>query len=357
MRTHPLPRWFAIALLAALLTAGVRPAHAAPLRQDVQINIVAFVDVAPATDPNCPGCNGEFDAEDSDFAANNPLPSMTFIVKDSTGAEIARGDTTELTVGIQRYLFTVPEGPQFTVELDSAPSPWQLCPNESASRTLTDTDFQLGNARVEYHFTQGCNAGGETPTIEVPTETPTTPVPGQPTNTPVPPAKVTEKPKSSTRDETEPALGYIKGIAFIDENQNGKLDPTDPGLNDVKVYLDGGGLQLSLVTPGTGNYSFDGLGPGTYDVYINPGPEWKITTQQKYVVTVAPGQVVMGIDFGLARVGSTVTTMPTAGRGVRQPATGIADLPAAPLLGMATLLLGALGALGMSLERRRARQQ
>jgi hypothetical protein len=52
MRTIFSPRWLAIALLAVLIAAGVRPAHAAPLQQTVSISVVAFVDVSPPTDPN-----------------------------------------------------------------------------------------------------------------------------------------------------------------------------------------------------------------------------------------------------------------------------------------------------------------
>ncbi len=360
MRTHPSPRWLALALLAALTVAGIKPAFAAPLQQEYQISVVAFVDVAPATDPNCPGCNGEFDAEDSDYAQNNPLPIMTFAVKDSTGSEIARQDTSELTVGIQRTLFTVPEGPEFTVEMVTGPAGWQLCPNESSTRTLTEDDFQLGNAREEFHFTQGCNVDQETPT---PMPGPTnTPIPGQPTNTPVVGPKPTEKPgdgddDEDKRDETEPQLGYIKGFACIDANDNGKVDATDPGLNDVRVKLSGGSTELYAVTPGTGAFSFDGLGPGRYELAVSPGPEWRVTTQSMYVVNLAAGQVVQGIDFCMVRTGQAPAPMVIAGRAVRLPSTGFADLPAAPFLGAATLLLGALGALGMSVERRRKGRQ
>jgi hypothetical protein len=278
---------------------------------------------------------------------------MTFIVKDGTGTELARQDTTELSVGIQRTLFTVPEGTDFDVTLDAPPAGWVLCKNETATRHLTADDFQLGNAREEYHFTTSCSAG-----VETETPAPTSETPAVPTS----PANATPKPTGvpgSSQAKSEAQLGSIKGIAFIDQNGDGKLDPTDPGLNDVLVHLDGGGLQLTHLTPGNGTYSFDGLGAGKYDVYITPGPEWRVTTKRIYSgVSVAPGQVVMGIDFGLVRVGQPVPAPKAkviAGASVRLPATGIAELPAAPILGLATLLLGALGALGMSAERRKNR--
>jgi hypothetical protein len=359
MRSSLSPRWLVVALFGAgLLAVGQRSAHAAPLRQDFQISVVAFVDVSPATDPNCPGCNGEFDAEDADYAAANAFGTMDFLVRDDGGNVIAQQTTSELSVGIQRTLFTVPEGPQFTVELVAPPDGWQLCPNESATRTLTEDDFQLGNAREEYHFTQGCNVQQETPTPEPGTPT-NTPEPGVPTNTPA--ARPTDDDdddddEASEGDKTDPALGYIKGFACIDLNANGVVDPNDPGLNDVRVYLAGGSTQLNLITPGSGSYSFDGLGPGTYDLWVTPGPEWRITTKQKYTVNLSPGQVLMGIDFCMIRHGAAAPAAPVkviAGRGVRLPATGFADLPPASILGGLTLLLGALGALGMSAERRK----
>jgi hypothetical protein len=354
MRTHPSPRWLALALLAALLAAGLRPAFAAPSRlQTFTISVVAYVDVTPVVDQNCPGCNGVFDPEDRDYALTNPLGTMDFVVKDSTGAEVGRQTSAELDTGIQNTVFTVDQGPEFTVDLVAPPSGWQLCQSESASRTLKEEDFGIGGtAELQYHFTQGCTLQ-ETPTPEGPTPEPgtATAVPA----TPVVPVPTEKHETSGSAAAAAPALGYIKGFACIDRNGNGKVDSDDPGLNDVRVKVSGGSTTLYTVTPGTGAYSFDGLGAGTYEVSISVGPEWRVTTPTMYTVKLAPGQVAMGNDFCMVRVGEPVPAAAKlmAGRGVRLPATGFADLPASSLLGMATLLLGALGALGFAAERRR----
>jgi hypothetical protein len=352
LRRLPRALWLggSLALLAGLgvlLALAPRPVAA---QDDLQISIVAYVDVFPASDPNCPGCDGNFDIEDQDYAATNPLPPMTFAVFDDTGAELGRQDTAELTVGIQRTVFDVPDGPEFTVELVSGPPDWQLCPNETTRRVIPADDFQLGVARETFHFTQGCNVEQETPTPEPGQETPT-PEPGQATATPA--VRPTDKPSNGNGNggKSGPALGTIRGFACIDLNGNGKVDPDDPGLNDVRVHLAGGGIERSTLTPGTGSFSFDGLGAGTYDVYIQPGPEWHVTTPARYTVQLAAGQVALGNDFCMRR-----GTGPAAGKAqaaMKLPATGLVNLPVGGLLGAATLLLGALGALGMATERRR----
>jgi hypothetical protein len=342
-----------VGLLAVLALAGalaVLLPRGTSAQGDLTISVVAYVDVAPAANPDCPGCDGNFDIEDQDYAANNPLPVMTFVVLDDTGTEIARQDTAELTVGIQRTVFTVPDGPEFTVNLEVPPDGWQLCPAESPSRTLLAEDFQLGTARETYHFTQGCNIIQETPTPEAPTATPEDGTAVAPTATP----RNGGNGGNGGNGKTGPALGTIRGFACIDANANGKVDPTDPGLNDVKVFLHGGGIQRSTISPGTGSFSFDGLGAGSYDVFVEPGPEWRVTTQSRYAVGLSAGQAVLGIDFCMVRVGGAAAA--AAAKGIRLPNTGLVDLPAGGLLAAVTVLLGALGALGLSTERRRRSQ-
>jgi hypothetical protein len=261
--------------------------------------------------------------------------------------------------GLQSASIDVPETTEYNVAIDTGPSGWQVCPKESPTRKLTENDFTLGKALVEWHFWKGCASQG-TPTTaptgqptDVPTGQPTAGPTGQPTSPPPPP---TAKPPSPGGEKQRPALGAIHGLAFIDLNGDGKLGSDEPGLNDVGVNLHGGGLELVQVTGGTGQYSFDGLGAGSYDVFIEPGPEWRVTTPAKYVVSVN-GDTVMGYDFGLVRVGAAGgapaggKTILLAGRGIRLPATGITTLPMNGLLGLAAAVLGMLALVGLSTER------
>lgn len=354
MRTT-LPLRAIVAALATLFITGALAGRlsAAPAAQGGTIGliIVGHVDVDGGPDPNCPTCNGVEDQADQDYADTDPLPEIEFAIFDISGTEVARGTTTAQGNAVQILTQDVPElGPdeEYTVEIQSGPDGWEVCKGET-SQTVNEGDVGVsGSARLDFYFykTEFCQNGQ-------PTETPdTTATPGG--DTPVPGTSATPAPTSkpsggSTRHkDKEQKLGAIAGVAFIDENQNGVIDPGEPGLDHVGINIHGGGLQKVFITGGPGNYSFDGLGVGEYDVFIQPGAEWKITTPSRYHVKVN-GNHVVGIDFGLVRSGAKAKASAT----VRLPATGIADVPLAPALGGLATLLGGLAALGFVFERRR----
>lgn len=85
-----------------------------------------------------------------------------------------------------------------------------------------------------------------------------------------------------------PAVSQEPGLAnwtvFIDQNHNGQLDPGEP----------------STVTDKFGNYEFDNITPGTYDVSVVGQPGWTQTQPAAgpASVNLEPGQVVSGIQFG-----------------------------------------------------------
>lgn len=354
-------------LLAAATTASVQAAPE-PQAATVTIIVLGFVDVFGGNDPDCPGCNGEFDPEDQDHADQDPLAAFTVIVRDASGAQIAR-ETTQSLAGLQRVSIDVPEGAEFTVELEGDPAGWELCPNESPTRTLTSEDFQLGNALEEFHFWHGCaSMPTRTPTTTGATATPRpTVTPGGPTLTPAPatPEPTEEPDEDMDEDEADEGaaepehapLGSIRGLAFIDVNEDGLLGPDEPGLNDVGVHCHGGNVQLYQLTNGAGQFSFDGLGEGHYDVFIDPGPEWRVTTTSKYsAVHVVGGEAVLGIDFGMVRDGAAADSdlvVQAPGSGIRLPDTGIADVSPNQLVVVMALLLAGLALAGFSSERLR----
>lgn len=381
--------------LLGLFAGVITPAMAAPARQQATLTIFAigFADLAGGDDPNCPGCDEFFDPEaDEPLAAENPLPGLTFTVTDKDGVEVGTF-TTEQLATLQRGMIDVPDladGETYTLELTGVPAGWELCASQSASRTLTVDDFQLGSTRQDFFLNLICD---NTEPTAVPTVDPNVTVaPTQPGATDVPGAtsepKPTKKPGSNGGDDDDDddkggsagsssgasttgvttsggttagggigmisggngsgGLGDIMGLAFIDVDNNGLLGPNDPGLNDVGVHLEGGGLKLYQVTGATGQFSFAGVGAGEYDVYITVGSEWRITTPARYHVKITGGKV-SGVDFGMNRG--------AAPKAVRMPATGIANLPAAGLAGGLALLLSALGAMGFVMERRRQAQR
>lgn len=367
----------ALLLATAALGAATPPAvQAAPAAQDtLTILAVGFVDVAGGSDPDCPACNGEYDDEDENFAMTTPLTTMEFVVTDDGGAEVGRGTTTPLA-GFQRVTFEVPDladDESYTLALVGDPSGWQLCFDDSPTRTLRFTDFSLGNTREDFRFYQGCEG-----VVDPTAMPPATVRPGDPT--PVPP-RATARPggggggsggRSDEGDDKRPdprfetdQLGSIKGIVFVDNNEDGMFQAGEPGLNDVDVKLRGGGLELVHRTDGTGVFNFEALGPGVYDLFIEPGSEWFITTPSKYVVPVAGG-INSGYDFGLIRhtdrgpkhspkphYSPPRHVAPSAGSGVRLPSTGFSDIPPLPRFGLLAAALGALAAFGFVSERRR----
>ena len=363
---------FAISAALAATTGLVGTLYAAPAAQsEFTISAVAYVDVAGGGTADCPGCNGEYDAEDEAFANVTPLGTMEFVVRDMSGTEVARATSGPL-LGLQRAQFTVPAidvDESYTLELVAPPAGWELCTSESASRDIPFDNFVIDSAREDFHFFMGCAR---------PTESPTTPAGDTPTPLPDAPT-ATPKPDDGGDDDDDddgdgddgdddhggaaaaaPAvvqggqpsgggLGEIRGVAFVDENGNGRIEGLEGGIGDVLVRLEGNGVDLVFKTLPTGQFAFTGLTPGTYSVALVAGGGAHVTTPSYYRV-LSNGDVVQGVDFGF-------TQRP---RGPEQraysprlPSTGIADLPMAPLFGSIALVLGGLAALGLVAERRR----
>lgn len=370
-------------LFALLIAAGaVADAAAAPLAQDEpRVSIVAFPDVAGEGSfwPDCPGCDGQFTAADALIATSDPLPPVDVALRDVSGGMEQTATTRPLSQGRQATGFMVPSVGSYEVELVDIPQGWALCPDEDAVVRVDASDFDPDTmlARVSFPMTRGCAAlATETvpaepatdtpvPTISIITSTP------RPTRTRRPSATATATP--TTEPEPEPtddagsggdggdgdgggdptSLGAIRGIAFQDLDGDGVLGPMEPGIEGVGVRLEGGGAALTVLTSPAGSYSFDGLGAGTYTVYVDEAPPGSaFSTTSRFEDVRVSGGTVLGIDFGF---------VPADGRGGRLsdrpalPHTGfIRGDGALPWLGLA--LLGAvLGALGYGLERRRTR--
>ncbi|RIL10675.1 hypothetical protein DCC79_07300 [bacterium] len=194
------------------------------------------------------------------------------------------------------------------------------------------------------------------PTVEVPTETPS-PTPTVTMTLPPPPMPVTPTatrgPDDDEDDDDEHRApqaacgGAILGLVFVDADRDGRLGKHEGGHAGAEVTLRGAGVVRKQASNGAGQYRFDGLADGTYDVSIAGRSGWRVTTADRYQVA-SRCDTVQGIDFGLARHASD-----TGAR--RLPATGVADLPRSGLLGAVALALGVVALVGFGWERRRAR--
>jgi hypothetical protein len=99
------------------------------------------------------------------------------------------------------------------------------------------------------------------------------------------------------------AGGSIAGTVFNDTNGNGVKDTSEPGVSNVRVYVDADkdgvfdSTEKNLTTPASGAYSFGGLAAGTYNIRQIDPSGWTRTTSSP-IVTLAANAAVTGKNFG-----------------------------------------------------------
>jgi uncharacterized repeat protein (TIGR01451 family) len=106
-------------------------------------------------------------------------------------------------------------------------------------------------------------------------------------------------------------LADISGFVFVDLDQDGLRDATEPGIPGVQVLLEQNNAQLSNTTTGTdGGYQFTDLTPGTYQVVqVQPtgfddgeesvgGGLGSVVGNDRFQVTVGPGDAATLLNFG-----------------------------------------------------------
>ena len=102
----------------------------------------------------------------------------------------------------------------------------------------------------------------------------------------------------------------IAGSVFYDRNGNGHVDSGEAGLAGRTLFLDldhDGKLdenEILAVTDADGNFSFDEVPGGTYDVRWVPSTGWKQTTpagDHPFTVTVPEHGGLDTVKFGVKR--------------------------------------------------------
>ena len=94
-------------------------------------------------------------------------------------------------------------------------------------------------------------------------------------------------------------LGSICGMKFNDLNGNGRKDDKEPGIPEWTITLDGT-LEITATTDKEGNFCFVNLPAGEYKINELMQSGWVQTSPSagNYVVDLAPGQNITGVNFG-----------------------------------------------------------
>jgi uncharacterized repeat protein (TIGR01451 family) len=93
----------------------------------------------------------------------------------------------------------------------------------------------------------------------------------------------------------------VSGTVFLDQNNDGKQEPGENGIPNVTITLTGTNgdvpVTLTTTTASDGTYSFNGLGPGTYQISEGATPGFQEGTNAVGTVNGTPnGQLGPGTD-------------------------------------------------------------
>jgi hypothetical protein len=127
-----------------------------------------------------------------------------------------------------------------------------------------------------------------------PTPTNTATATATPTHTPTPTATPTAT--------ATPQDGRIQGLVFVDANRNGQHDPGETGVSGRLLQLKHNGAVVNNVTSdANGQYAFEAVQPGAWQVTLNTPPNYQVTTAKG---NPADAEVSAGtatvLEFGLA---------------------------------------------------------
>jgi hypothetical protein len=95
-------------------------------------------------------------------------------------------------------------------------------------------------------------------------------------------------------------LGSIAGLKFIDADGSQTRDPGEETIPHWKIYIHGD-AEDSALTDLAGGYLFAGLGPGTYTIAEQQGPDWVQLLPGSpgyYTVVMTSGLDTFGLEFG-----------------------------------------------------------
>lgn len=150
--------------------------------------------------------------------------------------------------------------------------------------------------------------------LPLPTATPTTT--HTPTRTPTP--SMTPSPTQTPTPREVITTGSIQGVAWRDDNANGRREPQEPPLPDVTIVLrDAAHREVARrVTAADGRYEFSGIEQGSYLLSKQDPPGFASTWPAggAYAFYLFAGQTLEDMDFGFVALPTptpTLTSTPT----------------------------------------------
>jgi len=213
------------------------------------------------------------------------------------------GSAQPVVAGVARLTTTAPSAGSYPITaaysgdglyLPSAATAINLVVNGLPTPTATATSPATASATPTATST-------DIPTT-TPSPTPTTTATASATPTVTPSAT---PPSTFTVTATAtPAPGLIVGHVFADLNRNGRRDSDEPGVTGVSVtLLRNGNPVITVVTDGTGAYTFANLSPGSHLVRLAAPAGFVATGATAQPVTIANALTVT-IDFGFQPQGT-----------------------------------------------------
>ena len=243
----------------------------------------------PATLNNITGIKfNDIDGNGTQGAGELGVAGVTIFLDTNNDGILSAGEISVTTNTSPSGIFNFPNLPAGTYNVR------EVVPTDSRPTTPNPATVTLAAGQT----TPGTvNFGNQA--IPFPTPTPVT----TPTPTP-PPTPAPTPPPTPVTTPTPVQQSSISGLKFNDGNGNGTQDAGETGLSGWQIFLDANGNnsldsgETTVTTDNSGNYSFNNLNAGTYNVRELQRAGWTQTTTNPAPINLGSGESRNGINFG-----------------------------------------------------------
>jgi hypothetical protein len=107
---------------------------------------------------------------------------------------------------------------------------------------------------------------------------------------------------ASGQEDDTTALGAIEGLVFQDDDGDGEAGPEEYGIDGIVVRLTGDDVDEDTLTDDSGQFRFEDLEPGEYEVVVEPGMVWSVIGRSLIGGLEIDGEELTGLEFALQPV-------------------------------------------------------